>query len=225
VGEVLREQIERHRLEDLAELLWMLAEQGRHGMEVLLREATVSAVPETLQAMAANGLVVLGGDEVRLTEAGARLAEDVVRRHRLAETLFSQLLDVPEEEAEKTACEFEHLLSPQVTASVCTYLGHPPVCPHGKPIPRGACCGTYSLEMEPLVRRLSDLRLGESGTIVFMAPDSKSRLSRLSGLGVTPGAVLRLVQKRPSVVVEIGATTLALDRIIADEIYVKRTAV
>lgn len=225
MGEVLREQIERHRLEDLAEQLWNLAEQGRYSMEDLLQVATVEAVPETLQRMASEGLVLLRNREVRLTGEGERLAGGVVRRHRLAETLFSQLLDVPEEEAEKTACEFEHLLSPLVTNSVCTYLGHPPVCPHGKLIPRGSCCSTYSLEMEPLVRRLSDLRLGESGTIVFMAPDSKSRLARLSGLGVIPGVTLRLVQKRPSVVVEIEATTLALDRIIADEIYVKRTAV
>jgi DtxR family Mn-dependent transcriptional regulator len=75
--------------------------------------------------------------------------------------------------------------------------------------------------MEPLVRRLGDLQLGERGSIVFMAPDSRVRLSRLSGLGVVPGNTLRLVQKRPSVVVEVGATTLALDRAIADEIYVK----
>jgi DtxR family Mn-dependent transcriptional regulator len=78
--------------------------------------------------------------------------------------------------------------------------------------------------MEPLVRRLADLQLGEQGSIVFMTPDSRSRLSRLSGLGVVPGNTLRLVQKRPSVVVEVGATTLALDRTIADEIYVKRSS-
>jgi DtxR family Mn-dependent transcriptional regulator len=222
MGEVLREELERHRLEDLAERIWTLAEEGRSAVEDLLKAAPVEAAAATLAVMTGTGLATVLQGEVRLTEEGERLAAEIVRRHRLAETLFSQLLDVPEEEAVKTACAFEHLLSPQVTNSVCTYLGHPPVCPHGKPIPRGGCCAAYSLEMEPLVRRLSDLRLGESGTIVFMAPESKSRLARLSGLGVTPGATLRLVQKRPSVVVEAGATTLALDRIIADEIFVKR---
>ncbi len=56
-----------------------------------------------------------------------------------------------------------------------------------------------------------------------MAPGSRGRLTRLSGLGVVPGSKVRLVQKRPSVVLEIGATTLAIDRVIADEIYVKRS--
>jgi DtxR family Mn-dependent transcriptional regulator len=222
VGELLREHILQHRIEDLMEDLYTLADQGRHDIDDLARQARVEDVPGTLQAMAREGLVVLAGSEARLTEKGSREAREIVRRHRLGETLFSQLFDLDEEEAEKTACEFEHILSPQVTTSVCTYLGHPPVCPHGKSIPKGDCCGRFRLEMEPLVKRLSDLRLGESGAIVFMAPDSRTRLARLSGLGVVPGGVLRLVQKRPSVVVEVGETTLALDPGIADEIFVKR---
>ena len=55
-----------------------------------------------------------------------------------------------------------------------------------------------------------------------MAPDARSRLARLSALGVVPGGHVRLVQKRPSVVLEVGETTLALDREIADEIFVRR---
>lgn len=222
MGELLHEHILQHRIEDLMEDLYTLADQDRHGIDDLTRQARIEDVPGTLQAMAREGLVVVSGSEARLTGKGERQAREIVRRHRLGETLFSQLFDLEEEEAEKTACEFEHILSPQVTTSVCTYLGHPPVCPHGKSIPKGDCCGTFRLEMEPLVKRLSDLRLGESGTIVFMAPDSRTRLARLSGLGVLPGGVLRLVQKRPSVVVEIGETTLALDPGIADEIFVKR---
>ncbi|MFQ5877402.1 MAG: metal-dependent transcriptional regulator [Acidobacteriota bacterium] len=223
MGELLRETIERHRVEDLAEQLWELAEEGRRSVPDLEARSELREVRRTLERMAREGLVLLDGDDVRLTPEGEGVAVEIVRRHRLAETLFSLLFDLAEEEAEKTACEFEHILSRQVTTSVCTYLGHPPACPHGKPIPRGPCCGTFRVEVEPLVRRLADLKLGETGTIVFMTPDSKSRLSRLSGLGVVPGSSLRLVQKRPSVVVEAGATTLALDRAIADEIFVKRS--
>jgi DtxR family Mn-dependent transcriptional regulator len=223
VGELLHEHILQHRVEDLMEDLYTLADQGRSGIDEVTRFARIEDVPGTLRTMARDGLVELTDSEARLTEKGMRAAREIVRRHRLGETLFSQLFDLEEEEAEKTACEFEHILSPQVTTSVCTYLGHPPVCPHGKSIPKGECCDTFRLEMEPLVKRLSDLRLGESGAIVFMAPDSKSRLARLSGLGVVPGGLLRLVQKRPSVVVEVGETTLALDPGIADEIFVKRT--
>jgi DtxR family Mn-dependent transcriptional regulator len=223
MGEPLQEDIQRHRIEDLAEEIWTLAEEGRHSLQDLQARSQIQAVEETLENMRRGGLVESREGEVRLTPKGGELALEIVRRHRLGETLFALLFDLEEEEAERTACAFEHILSPQVTTSVCTYLGHPPACPHGKLIPRGKCCGTFKLEMEPLVRRLADLQLGEQGSIVFMTPDSRSRLSRLSGLGVVPGNTLRLVQKRPSVVVEVGATTLALDRTIADEIYVKRS--
>ena len=41
---------------------------------------------------------------------------------------------------EKNACTFEHILSPEVTDRICTFLGHPRTCPHGSPIPEGDCC-------------------------------------------------------------------------------------
>ena len=41
---------------------------------------------------------------------------------------------------EKNACTFEHILSPEVTDRICTFLGHPRTCPHGSPIPPGDCC-------------------------------------------------------------------------------------
>lgn len=222
MGELLPETILRHRTEDLAEEIWTQAEAGRRVVAEIESRSQMEQVRETLRIMERDGLVRLEDGEVRLTEDGERMAVEIVRRHRLAETLFSQIFDLQEEEAEKTACEFEHILSPQVTTSVCTYLGHPPACPHGKAIPRGSCCSTFRLEMEPLIRRLADLKLGESGAIVFMTPDSRSRLARLSGLGVVPGNTVRLIQKRPSVVLEVGQTTLALDRAIADEIFVRR---
>jgi DtxR family transcriptional regulator, Mn-dependent transcriptional regulator len=222
VGELLSETILRHRTEDLAEEIWTQAESGRHTIADVESRSQMEQVLETLQAMERDGLVLLRDGEVRLTEPGERMAVEIVRRHRLAETLFSQIFDLQEEEAEKTACEFEHILSPQVTSSVCTYLGHPPACPHGKAIPRGGCCSTFRVEMVPLIGRLADLKLGTEGTIVFMTPDSRSRLARLSGLGVVPGSTVRLIQKRPSVVLEVGQTTLALDRVIADEIFVRR---
>ena len=42
--------------------------------------------------------------------------------------------------AEKEACRFEHILSDGATERICTFLGHPGLCPHGYPVPRGECC-------------------------------------------------------------------------------------
>jgi DtxR family Mn-dependent transcriptional regulator len=135
----------------------------------------------------------------------------IIRRHRLAEVLLNNLFDLDNSQVESTACKFEHILTKTVTESVCTFLGHPPVCPHGRPIPRGECCDKIRTEIKPLVTRLADAVLSEEVRI------------KLSSLGIVPGSRIRLLQRNPSFVLEIGETTIAVDKDITDEIYVKRT--
>jgi putative ABC transport system ATP-binding protein len=82
-----------------------------------------------------------GDRMIVFTEKGRKRAEDVIRRHRLAERLFVQTFRVQnEKEVAEQACKFEHILSPEVTDSICSFLGHPRTCPHGSPIPSGPCC-------------------------------------------------------------------------------------
>jgi putative ABC transport system ATP-binding protein len=82
-----------------------------------------------------------GSMVVELTERGRQRAADIIRRHRLAERLFTDSLALESEsEIEQQACKFEHILSPEATDKICTFLGHPKTCPHGAPIPRGNCC-------------------------------------------------------------------------------------
>jgi len=76
--------------------------------------------------------------------------------------------------------------------------------------------------VSPLVQPLKDIEVGQKGRIVFILPRSHSRLDRLASLGIVPGSVIRLHQKQPSFVIEIGETTLAIDSDITKEIYVKR---
>jgi putative ABC transport system ATP-binding protein len=79
---------------------------------------------------------------VELTDHGRQRAADIIRRHRLAERLFTDSLALDSEtEIEQQACKFEHILSPEATDKICTFLGHPKTCPHGAPIPPGQCCG------------------------------------------------------------------------------------
>src|SRR6516225_640840 len=79
---------------------------------------------------------------VELTARGRQRAADIIRRHRLAERLFTDSLALDSEtEIEQQACKFEHILSPEATDKICIFLGHPKTCPHGAPIPPGNCCG------------------------------------------------------------------------------------
>ena len=82
-----------------------------------------------------------GTTMVEFTERGRQRAADVIRRHRLAEKLFTESFGMQdEEEVEEQACKFEHVLSPEATERICSFLGHPKTCPHGAPIPQGDCC-------------------------------------------------------------------------------------
>ena len=213
---------ESYQREEILELLWTMWEVGRNGVDEVLRLAEEKEAERILSEMDREGWISLREGKVVLLAEGERRAEEIIRRHRLAERLLSEVFELEESYMESSACQFEHILSPKVLDSVCTFLGHPPTCPHGKPIPRGPCCARFKKEMEPLVRPLADLKLGEEGRVVFIVPKFRSRLERLSGLGLIPGSVVRLAQKRPSFILEIGETTLALDEEIVREIYVKK---
>jgi DtxR family Mn-dependent transcriptional regulator len=213
------------RSEEILETVFTEREEGRDEAAAILAAAPEDHAPgaarEDLEQLAAAGLVRLSGDRVALTDEGEKKARDVVRRHRLTERLFRDLLALGDRAAESQACELEHILSPEATDSVCTLLGHPPTCPHGKPIPQGACCGTFQKTVRPLVTGLPSLELGSHGRIVFIAPRFHDRMDRLAALGVVPGSTIRLHQRAPSFVIELGETTIALDPEIAREIYVK----
>jgi DtxR family transcriptional regulator, Mn-dependent transcriptional regulator len=205
--------------DEVLERLWYAREEQRTVAtvdELKLNGEAASAVNELIAAK-----LVKRGDSLELTTDGIERARGIVRRHRLAEILFTQVLDVDSQDAEKSACEFEHILAERVVDRVCTFLGHPPACPHGHPIPQGSCCAVYSKKVDPLITRLVDLPLGASGSVVFIAPKSVSRLNKLAAFGVVPGSQVRLVERKPSVVLACGQTSLAVEDEIGREIYVR----
>jgi len=71
------------------------------------------------------------------------------------------------------------------------------------------------------VCRLIDLPVGSSGPIAFIAPTTTSRVNRLAAFGLVPGSQIRLVSRRPAVVLQCGATSIAVEEEIGREIYVR----
>jgi DtxR family Mn-dependent transcriptional regulator len=213
------------QVEEVLEFIWSEREAGRDSIDKLLEVDEVKesgAGRGTLKDMEKAGLVSLSGGSVKLTARGEELSKNAIRRHRLAERLLTSVIEIDPDLAEKTACDFEHSLSPLVTDSICTLLAHPPTCPHGHAIPKGDCCRATSRTIEPLVKSLKELAVGESGRIIFVLSNSHARLDRLGTMGIVPGSVIRLHQKSPAYVIEIGETTLALDPEIVSEIFVKK---
>jgi Mn-dependent DtxR family transcriptional regulator len=124
--------------DEVLEQLWIAREAAAH-ME--FTHFTEAQHRKLLAVMSRIGLVKLGGSAVEFTPQGEERARSVIRRHRLAERLFVDVLAIRDETSvESNACTFEHILSPEVTDRICTFLGHPTACPHGSPIPQGACC-------------------------------------------------------------------------------------
>jgi putative ABC transport system ATP-binding protein len=154
------------RVDHLLEQIWICGEEGKPAQaeslrvegpagqlpmfgdgspsRLLARMADSRLVELTAISNAGNGLGAANksarGCEVRLTESGARRARDVVRRHRLAERLFTDTFAIEDAEAQQQACRFEHIITPELDQRICSFLGHPKTCPHGNPIPPGPCC-------------------------------------------------------------------------------------
>ncbi|MDX1584725.1 MAG: metal-dependent transcriptional regulator, partial [Thermoanaerobaculia bacterium] len=201
--------------DEILERLWYLHERGAEVATVddLKIDASGENLRRALEELI-DDRAVASDPSLKMLPAGEERARGIIRRHRLAEILFSEVLEVDWEDAEASACEFEHMLSERVVDRVCTFLGHPPKCPHGLAIPSGSCCGRFDRRVDPLVSRLSDLPISGSGRIVFMTPAS-SWLNRLSALGIVPGTEVKLMQRKPSIVISCGQTSVAIEDEIA----------
>lgn len=214
--------MEQERIDEALELLWLMDEEEQADLKRFELSSDDPEVPLLLATLKSEGLAVADGDKIGLTGKGEKLAKGLIRRHRLAERLFTDVFDLPGDTVCEDACKMEHILSEELTESVCTFLGHPPTCPHGKAIPRGECCGKYTVDIRPVVVRLTDFEVGRNGKIVFITPSEAARISRLSSIGIIPGTTVRLIQRRPSVVLQVDETTIAIDPELARDIFVKK---
>lgn len=172
------------------------------------------------QGFAQKGWVLPG--DVKLTETGHVLARKAIRRHRLAERLLMDLIGSGQDRAEEDACVLEHSLIEGLDDKVCAFLGHPRVCPHGYLIPEGECCKKASRTVDPVVTSLAQLRAGEAGTIAYLATHESGDLQKFLAMGVHPGDPIAVVRQTPSIVFRCGHSQFAIDRHMADQVFVRR---
>lgn len=207
--------------EEILEALWSAHEKGG---SICLKLSGLKTMPDmhTLKELSEHGMVKQSGaSEICLTEAGLIHARDAVRRHRLAERLLTDVLAVKSSMIHETACQFEHHLHKGIDTNICTLLGHPRICPHGKPIPPGKCCEEGMKVASPAVASLSDLRPGQKGHVAYLHTTDPKRAQMLISMGVVPGAVITLLAGFPSYLFQLGETQFAVDREVAGEIHVR----
>jgi len=161
------------------------------------------------------------GDKYKLTESGRQAGQNVVRRHRLAERLLQDVLAVGSGQIEEGACRFEHVLQDGVDDRVCILLGHPTHCPHGKVIPPGECCKAAKGDLIKEVRPLCDGRPESRGVVAYLATMDNRQVQKLVAMGILPGADIKVIRQTPSYVFQVGYSQFAVDRPLAEVIYVR----
>ncbi|MBN9170400.1 MAG: metal-dependent transcriptional regulator, partial [Microbacterium sp.] len=154
-------------------------------------------VSQTVGRMERDGLVVVSEDRtLELTDAGRQKAIDVMRKHRLAERLLSDVIGLDWAYVHEEACRWEHVMSEQVERRLVELLGHPTESPYGNPIPGLAQLGDMpAIEFETgvvgLVRKLDADGGPIRGTVRRLAEPAQvdpELLQQLRGAGVVPGA-------------------------------------
>ena len=179
-GKVIFEQTflptSQKELDDLLESLWLRSEDSSWEGALLKASSALNLQLKHLQLMemiqvieGMNGDTRRNGDAsstyrvalrqacdsqsaVVLTAKGKKYAEDIVRRHRLAEHLFVQGSGLDNDQPRHPhSCGSRPILSPEVAETICASLGHPRMCPHGNPIPPGSCCSLEDGLISPVI--------------------------------------------------------------------------
>jgi len=209
------------RIEEALEKLWVCLE-GVPGL-CMSREKILALAPEIpLEQLLRQGLVEEAEGAVCLTAAGKSEARLAIRRHRLSERLFHDIIETDREDMEEAACQVEHIVKKGIEEEICRLLGHPETCPHGKPIPPGDCCLKARETGEKYVVPLTNLKQREKGVIAYIKAGDSKKLQKLMAMGVLPGNAIVLDGNFPSFVFSVGYSQYAVDADMAEAIIVKR---
>jgi len=160
------------------------------------------AVSEMIKRMEVEGLVALDGHRIDLTPAGRKLAERVVRKHRLAERFLTDMLGLSWAVAHKEAGKWEHVISDEVEAAIVRVLHDPTTCPHGNPIP-----GSSYEAPDAVV--LGELAVGTAFTVERIPEElefTPGLLDFLEGSEILPGRNGTVTAASPD-----GTTTVEID--------------
>jgi DtxR family Mn-dependent transcriptional regulator len=129
---------------------------------------------------------------VWLTDAGRRVALEVIRHHRLLELYLVESLGVPWDRVHEEAEVLEHVLSEELEELIAAKLGNPTRDPHGDPIPTAE----LTIEEQPTCG-LQSLTAGDRGTFARVSDSDPDMLRFLAERGIAPGDEFEVIDKQP----------------------------
>jgi DtxR family Mn-dependent transcriptional regulator len=191
--------------------------QARIGERLGLAAATVS---EGVKRLVAEGYVILTGRDISLTDTGRTIAEALVRRHRLAERMLTDILGIPWHLCHEQAEDWEKVMTPEVEEAILNKLEGSPTCPHGNPIP-----GTESGVPWSDLKAVADMGSGEEGRLTRLLEDVEldhDVLKYLEDHRLMPGIELRLVERAPdgTLTLDVDGNRVSLGHALADNLWV-----
>ncbi|MDQ1393791.1 MAG: DtxR family transcriptional regulator, Mn-dependent transcriptional regulator [Acidimicrobiaceae bacterium] len=209
-------------LEEYLEAIHELEEEGTQVIQARLAERvghSAPAVSETIRRLKAEGYVTVEDRAVHLTDKGRARAESVVRKHRLAELLLTEVIGLPWHKAHLEACRWEHVISDEVEDRLVVLLGHPTTCPHGNPIPGSGAPVVKDLVALSSVQGGEQVRLQRVTEQVEIDLDA---LAYLSEAGFIPGADATVTSRAPdgTLTLSLGEHSFALGLALTQQLYV-----
>jgi DtxR family Mn-dependent transcriptional regulator len=211
-------------VEEYLEAIGWLGEEGAPVIQARLAELlnrSTPAVSEMLERLAGAGLLERSGRHILLTDEGRRRALAAIRRHRLAERLFVDVLGLPWQSVHAEAGRFGRVISEEVAEHLVVLLGDPATCPHGNPIP-GSASPLPDLAGQ---RRLASCAPGQAVRVTRVTQEIEGHEPSLGYLGeggFLPGTVTVVVERGPdgTLVVATAEGDLALSPYLCERIVV-----
>ena len=210
-------------LEEYLEAIWELEEEGTRVIQARLAEHlghSPPSVSEMVRRLRGEGWVDVRDRALHLTPKGRERAVSVVRKHRLAERLLTDVIGLPWHKTHIEACRWEHVISDEVEEHLVALLANPTTCPHGNPIP-----GAGPAREDLLA--LAEVELGERVRLERVTEQVEVNLEALVYLddhGFIPGAGAEVRSKAPdgTVTLDLDQGTIALGPALATQLYVSR---
>jgi DtxR family Mn-dependent transcriptional regulator len=208
-------------VEEYLEAILELSEEGVEVIQARLGERLGHAAPsvsENVRRLINEGFVERSGRALVLTPSGNARAEGVVRKHRLAERLLTDVLGLPWHKVHMEAGRWEHVISDEVEERLIVVLGNPQTCPHGNPIP-GA--GGPRLKLTALDDATTGQRLRLERVSEVVELDT-SALDYLDRHAFRPGADALVLDRAPdgTLMLEVDGKTLAIGAVLAQQLFV-----
>jgi len=206
--------------EQYLEAIFNLEEEGSNVIQARLAERVGHSAPtvsEMVHRLKEAGYIEVEGRSLSLTGTGRKLATGVIRKHRLAERLLTDVIGLPWHRAHAEADRWEHVISDEVEARLVLVLGNPATCPHGNPIPGSGFQG------EPVIP-LSQARSGDRIRLARISEEVELDMDALAYLedhNFMPGCEAQVTAQGPdgSLVLEVGGETVVLGAPMANLLY------